>query len=120
MSKVSRDYNMLRLFLVLILTKISLQTKAEMSETEIMDRLKELHGSDRTMLNVPVELNGSPLDVTLQFTVVHVRNVNEITSAFLVDLLLYFTWYDLKICSPSVKTLKPPYTIGIGNFLLVI
>ena len=87
-----------------LLTSIYSQTKAETFETEIdhgfQDLLYRSHsvsgifGIQSPYKSVPLELNGSSLDVTLQYEVIDVRNMDEITNTFVVDILLYFTWYD--------------------------
>ena len=95
----------MHLSLTLVLTSICSQTKAEVSKTEIDHGLRELlhvpdsvsgtFGTQSPYKNPPVELNGSSLDVTLQFEVIDVRNIDEIANTFVVDILLYFAWYVL-------------------------
>ena len=84
-------------FLILLLSSCSSQTKAEMSETEITHALENLILGDNkveNVKNVPVKLNGSPLEITLAVEVIDIRNIDEITNTFVVDMQLFFTWYD--------------------------
>ena len=113
----------MHLALTLLLTSICSQTKAEMSKTEIDQGLRELlhvydsvsgtSGTRSPYKNLPVELNGSSLDVTLQFEVIDVRNMDEITNTFVVDILLYFTWY---VSYTDLET-RPPTTLDCQQAL---
>ena len=92
------------LFLVLLFTSSHSQTKAETSEHDIRQALYRFnHDNPGSKKNIPLALNGSSLDVILQFEVIDVRNIDEITNTFVVDMLIYFTWYVLHVFLPTLN-----------------
>ena len=81
------------LFFILLLSRCSSRTKAEVSET-VLESFIYGDSKVENIKDVPLELNGSPLEITLQVKVIDIRNIDEITNTFVVDMHLYFTWYD--------------------------
>ena len=76
----------------LLFLKLS-SIKAQMSDKEILGIIEQTsRAGNASNLELSPTVDGQPLEVTLETFVLDISNMDEITNAFTVDMLLFITW----------------------------